>query len=233
MNDQAHCWESLLTDDERLVAEGYARPQRRPSGPMAVLAIDLYQRVFGDRREPLEQAIERFPSSCGTAAWDALPAITAVLEASRAAGLPVVHTTTDTRGGATGGLGSTLRQRRAATDAAAVDFHPAVRPVEGELVVRKGRASAFFGTALIAWLVQRGVRSLVVVGESTSGCVRASVVDAYSYGFEVVVVEEGVFDRSPLSHKASLFDMHLKYATVWHVDDVVQLLGSAAAVPAG
>jgi nicotinamidase-related amidase len=70
------------------------------------------------------------------------------------------------------------------------------------------------------------VESLVVVGESTSGCVRASAVDAYSLGFDVVVVEDGVFDRSPLSHKMSLVDLHLKYATVVDMDTAVSLLRS-------
>jgi nicotinamidase-related amidase len=63
-----------------------------------------------------------------------------------------------------------------------------------------------------------------VCGESTSGCVRASVVDAYSYGFHTVVVEEGCFDRSLLSHKVNLFDLHHKYADVMHVDEVVRAL---------
>jgi nicotinamidase-related amidase len=65
-----------------------------------------------------------------------------------------------------------------------------------------------------------GIGSLIVCGESTSGCVRASVVDAYSNGFHVVVVEECCFDRSLISHKINLFDMHHKYADVMHLDEV-------------
>jgi len=83
------------------------------------------------------------------------------------------------------------------------------------------RASAFYGTPLAAHLTQLGVKSVIVCGESTSGCVRASAVDAYSHGFHVTLVEECCFDRSPISHKVNLFDMHHKYADVLHVDEVV------------
>jgi nicotinamidase-related amidase len=99
-------------------------------------------------------------------------------------------------------------------------------PHPDELVVGKSRASAFFGTTLDTYFRAAGVESLVVVGESTSGCVRASVVDAYSLGFDVVVVDGGVFDRSPLSHSMSLFDLHLKYATVVDEQTASNLLRS-------
>jgi len=69
-----------------------------------------------------------------------------------------------------------------------------------------------------------GVRSLIVCGESTSGCVRASVVDAFSNGIHVAIAEECVFDRSMLSHKVNLFDMHHKYGDVMHVDEIIEHL---------
>jgi maleamate amidohydrolase len=96
------------------------------------------------------------------------------------------------------------------------------------VVVTKQRASIFFGTPLVAHLTQLGVRSLVICGESTSGCVRASAVDAYSHGFHVTVVEECCFDRSLLSHKVNLFDLHHKYADVMKVDEVVAHLDTMA-----
>ena len=79
----------------------------------------------------------------------------------------------------------------------------------------------FFGTLLVAHLIRAGVKSLILCGESTSGCLRASAVEAYSHGFDVTVVEECCFDRSLISHKVSLFDLHHKYASVLHVDDVI------------
>ncbi|WP_434647141.1 N-carbamoylsarcosine amidohydrolase [Achromobacter piechaudii] len=91
---------------------------------------------------------------------------------------------------------------------------PQLAPAPGELVVRKTVPSAFFGTGLSAWLSQRGVQTLVVAGAVTSGCVRASVVDAMQYGFRPLVVSDCVGDRAIGPHDANLFDMRQKYATV-------------------
>jgi nicotinamidase-related amidase len=96
------------------------------------------------------------------------------------------------------------------------------------VVITKQRASVFFGTPLAAHLTQLGVRTLIICGESTSGCVRATAVDAYSHGYHVVLVEECCFDRSVLSHKVNLFDLHHKYTDVMHVDEVVAHLGGMA-----
>ena len=91
---------------------------------------------------------------------------------------------------------------------------PQLAPLPGELVVRKTVPSAFFGTSLAAWLSQRGVQTLVVAGAVTSGCVRASVVDAMSHGFRPLVVSDCVGDRAIAPHDANLFDMEQKYAAV-------------------
>ncbi len=90
----------------------------------------------------------------------------------------------------------------------------ALAPSSGERVVRKNVPSAFFGTDLAPWLTRRGVRTLLVAGCVTSGCVRASVVDAMCWGFRPVVVEDCVGDRAIGPHEASLFDMRQKYADV-------------------
>ena len=206
------CWEDLLGDEERLVARGYAGP-RTIRADRALLLVDLYNRAFGPRPAPLAEAIELEPSSCGTAAWDALPALTTLLATARSAGVPVVHTV--------GGPGADLAtQRTVGTPAAdgGADWGNRIveplTPAPGEVVLPKARASAFFGTPLDSVLRRAGVSALVVAGETTSGCVRATAVDAHALGFDVVVVEDATFDRSLLSHKVSLFDLHLKYATV-------------------
>lgn len=89
-----------------------------------------------------------------------------------------------------------------------------LEPVRGELVLRKTNPSAFFGTSLAAWLSQRGVKTLLIAGCTTSGCVRASVVDAMCHGFLPLVVTDCVGDRSLQAHEANLFDMKQKYATL-------------------
>lgn len=95
---------------------------------------------------------------------------------------------------------------------------PELTPRPGELVVRKGVPSAFFGTPLGPWLTQSGVQTLVVAGATTSGCVRASVVDAMSYGFRPLVLSDCVGDRAIAPHEANLFDMEQKYASVMTLD---------------
>ena len=90
----------------------------------------------------------------------------------------------------------------------------ALAPMPGELVVRKTVPSAFFGTNLTSWLINQGVRSLIVAGATTSGCVRASVVDAMSWGFYPVVLSDCVGDRALAPHEASLFDISQKYGEV-------------------
>ena len=99
-----------------------------------------------------------------------------------------------------------------------------VAPVDGETVIEKQWASAFFGTNLAEQLRAAGVDSLVITGLTTSGCVRASVVDGLQHDFKVVVPEEAVGDRNPDAHAANLFDMHAKYADVVKLEAVKAML---------
>src|SRR5207253_4350638 len=124
------------------------------------------------------------------------------------------------------GAVSTRRQRNVPPDGYAIYME--FPPEPSDVVILKQRASAFQGTPLFSHLSLLGVQSLIVCGESTSGCVRASAVDAYSNGFHVVVVEECCFDRSMLSHKVNLFDMHHKYTDVMRVDEVATHLNGLA-----
>jgi maleamate amidohydrolase len=94
-------------------------------------------------------------------------------------------------------------------------------PEKGELVVRKTVPSAFFGTQLAPWLTERAVQTLLVAGAVTSGCVRASVVDAMSYGFRPLVLADCVGDRAIAPHEANLFDMQQKYAAVMPLADAI------------
>jgi len=105
---------------------------------------------------------------------------------------------------------------------------PELAPGAGELIVRKTVPSAFFGTGLASWLSQRGVQTLLVTGAVTSGCVRASVVDAMQYGFRPLVISDCVGDRALAPHEANLFDMEQKYATVMTRDQALRHLAPAS-----
>lgn len=111
-------------------------------------------------------------------------------------------------------------------DHAAGQVVPELEPKAGEYIVRKTQASAFFGTNLAAWLVRQGCDTVVVTGCTTSGCVRASVVDALSYNFRPIVARDCVGDRALAPHEANLFDMAQKYADVLERDDIVAALSA-------
>ncbi len=99
----------------------------------------------------------------------------------------------------------------------------------GDMLLVKKYASCFFGTDLISRLVSRGVDTLIITGCTTSGCVRASAVDACSYGLHTIVVEDAVGDRAPLSHLTSLFDIDAKYGDVTTTDAVIAHLDAVRA----
>ena len=105
---------------------------------------------------------------------------------------------------------------------------PELTPRAGEYMVRKTQASAFFGTGFGAWLVQQGADTLVVTGCTTSGCVRATVVDALSNNYRTIVAKDCVGDRAIGPHEANLFDMGQKYADLMDRDEIVAELGKLA-----
>jgi maleamate amidohydrolase len=140
----------------------------------------------------------------------------------------VFYTTQDTWPDSLPARITATRRQNAARDPALYAIKAEFKPQAGDVVITKQRASGFYGTPLMAHLTGLGIRTVIVCGESTSGCVRASAVDAYSNGFHVVLVEECCFDRSLLSHKVNLFDLHHKYADVMHVDEVVAHLAGLA-----
>jgi maleamate amidohydrolase len=169
-----------------------------------------------------------YPSSCGEYAHRAIEPTRRLFAAARAAGLPVFYSTMDVRADSLPAAVTATKRRRIPLDPSAYAIRADFKPQPGDVVITKQRASVFYGTPLAAHLTQLGARTVIVCGESTSGCVRASAVDAYSHGFHVVPVEECCFDRSLLSHKVNLFDLHHKYADVMKIDEVTAHLEANA-----
>jgi maleamate amidohydrolase len=208
-------WETFFTEDERKMYEkaGYKGKDSFGHNP-ALLIIDVITGFTGTKPMDVMEAIDEFPTSCGRVAWDALPKIQQLLHACRDAGVPVIYSTSDPDFKAA--FGNATKRGIDATDfeKLAVAFPDMIKPKEGEFIVRKARASAFFGTHLITYLVRKNIDCLLVTGTSTCGCVRGTVLDGYSFGYPVFLVEECVFDRSRTSHLVNLFEMNAKYATV-------------------
>jgi nicotinamidase-related amidase len=224
-------WDDLLTplDREVLQLSGYGARQGLGERP-AILAVDVTYNFTGERSEPIVDAVRRSRNACGADAWAAVDAIRRVLGAAREMAVPVIYTVGEPRRrsvdvGRWGG-----KNVRAANEGATGQWDQGNRVVDeiapqpADYVLRKAKPSAFFGTPLPSYLNELNVDTLIVMGGTTSGCVRATVIDAFSFNYRVGVVLEGTFDRFSGSHKINLFDMWAKYADIITVDEATAYL---------
>jgi maleamate amidohydrolase len=177
-----------------------------PFGQRPALLIVDFVVAYLDPASPLYAGVE-----------DALASNERLLAAARAAGIPVFFTNVEyAPGGADGGVffrkvpALKLFERGSSLGA----FPESLQPIDGELVITKQYASSFFGTTLASTLTALGVDTLLITGLSTSGCVRATALDACQHGFLPFVVREACGDRHPGPHEANLFDLQAKYAEV-------------------
>lgn len=193
--------------------DGRLTPGRRP----AVVSVDLMRAYFAPE-SPL-----CLPSR------ECLDAAARVLTAARTHGVPVLHTRVAF---GPGGVDGGMFVRKVPALAHLFDgggplgeLMPQVAPIDGELVLVKQYASAFFGTTLASTLMAQGVDTVILVGVSTSGCVRASAVDAIQHGFVPLVVRDAVGDRTEQTQESNLYDLQAKYAEVVSEADVLTYLG--------
>jgi nicotinamidase-related amidase len=175
-------------------------------GQSPALVIIDFVKAYLEKDSPLYAGVE-----------DTLEAAVDLLASARGAGIPVLHTNVAfTPGGIDGGVFfrkvKALKNLEQGSPLGA--FAPGLEPLAGEPVITKQYASAFFGTSLASTLTAMGIDTVIISGLSTSGCVRASAVDAVQHGFIPVVVREAVGDRDPAPHEANLFDLQAKYADV-------------------
>ncbi|HVO88397.1 MAG TPA: isochorismatase family protein [Casimicrobiaceae bacterium] len=203
----------------------------------AVVVVDVNYDFIGDRPAPILESIEHWRYSCGDVGWRGVAAIAKLLAAARAKRVPIFYTTVERRAdrldyGRDRDKNFRTGEATSLTGGKGPEIPREIAPQPADIVISKKKASAFFGTPLASYLVDLNVDTLLVTGVSTSGCVRATVVDGNAYNFRVCVVEEGTFDRSSVAHKVNLFDMHMKYADVISVDETIGYLESLAATPA-
>jgi maleamate amidohydrolase len=224
MNKAANAavWDDILPEQDQRAGYG-----KRP----AIFVIDVNYNFCGDKREPILESIKRWHFSCGERAWDGIDAVRKILAVARRKRLPVIYTTNPRRAdGFDLGVWA-LKGSRSAEEVDVMGHRgnevvKEVAPELGDLFIEKRKPSAFFGTPLISHLTNMRADSLILTGTTTSGCVRATAVDAMSYDLKVTIPEEAVFDRGELSHKAALFDLHMKYVDVTTLADVLSYLES-------
>lgn len=168
----------------------------------------------------------------GATGWPAVAANQKLLAAARELGLPIFYTKAYADGAHASRPDSDVRTSwKPGRDDGPVLPNDVIvdelAPEPEDIIVHKGlKASGFFATPLAMHLIHRRIDTVIVTGMSTSGCVRATVVDGLQYNFHVIVPFECVADRSQISHKVSLFDMHMKYASVVSLDETLEYLAS-------
>lgn len=220
-------WDDALTPEDRIVIEkgGYGKSRGLGSSPIIVIIDPQYNYVGEDK--PIEQQLDNWPSGGGSKAWKAIRNIQLLKETAASCNIPVMYTRNvqkKTLSFDSFGLKADRDNSKYMDGRPEAQIVKELEPSESELVVDKAYASAFFGTPLISYLIKMRVDSLVLVGGSTSGCVRASAVDAVTHNFNVAVVEDCVYDRIELSHKAALLDLWMKYCDVLPLRDIQQYL---------
>jgi nicotinamidase-related amidase len=230
-------WDGLLTPDEQDVFNTFIRPKPLGKRP-AVLVVDVNYAFVGLKPEAIVDSVRDYRTSCGERGWRGVASINRLLEVARPAGVPIMYTT---------GINATRHGAHWANRARADDspgllladelehqrignrIVDEIAPQPGDVVIEKRGASGFFGTPLVSYLNELDVDTLIVTGTTTSGCVRASVVDAACNNYFVGVVEECCFDRFEISHRVSLMDMHAKYGQVISLESALAYLRGADA----
>jgi len=205
-------WRDAIPEEEWTVYEraGFGRSAGLGERP-AVLVIDVQYRTLGDEPLPLLESIARdYRTSCGEVGWQAVDAIRRLLEVARAAGVPVIYPHVAPKSALDAGRTGTKIPSLMEVADRGYRFAEPVAPQPGDLLVPKRHPSGFFGTSLASYLIDMRVDTVILTGCTTSGCVRATAMDAFAYNFRCGVVEQGVYDRSRLSHDVNLFDIQSK-----------------------
>lgn len=227
-----HAWDDVITelDNEVIARGGYGKTRGLGSRPALLLIDCQYNHIGADR--PILEQLDEWPAGGGEAAWAAVRAIEPMTLAARQSGAPIIYTrycysANTARFDAFAG-------KRGRNLSAFMDGSPGtaiveeLTPSDNDLIIDKVHASAFHATALLGALVSLGIDTLLIAGVSTSGCVRASAIDAASNNFNVAVVADAVADRIALSHKISLLDLWMKYTDVVTSTEVIRYLNELA-----
>ena len=219
----ARSWMQSIPTEDRSIYElsGFGGSSGFGSRP-ALLVIDVQYRTAGEHPLPIREAIaSMYPTSCGEAAWQAIPHIAGLIAAARSSETLIIYPYVAPKKAIDGGRFGDINPLVTSISAKGYDFVEELAPQANDLLLPKRHASAFFGTALTSYLVDFGVDTVILAGCTTSGCIRATAVDAFSYNFNTIVAEECVYDRSRISHDVSLFDLDAKYADVLSNESII------------
>ena len=216
-------WDGIISEEEQRAyhAAGFGKPSGIGIRPVLFI-IDVQYRTVGTTPKPFWESIKEFPTSCGDIGWTAVKNIIPLLKAFREKGFPIMYPYVAPKQAYDAGRLADKIPAIMTISQKGYEFVREIAPLESDILIPKRHPSAFFATPLLSYLIDRKVDTIFVVGCTTSGCVRGTVVDAFSYNFRVVVPEECVYDRSSTSHAVNLFDMASKYADVMPVTEAIK-----------
>jgi nicotinamidase-related amidase len=235
-------WDDVLQGKDREIYEALAVERKLGKRP-AVVVVDVNYAFVGTTPMPLEEAIKEYRTSCGEVGWDAVPRIRELTDLAREMGIPVFYSTGSTTpfarkwgvGGVGWGQDGGAKEPKELDSEGDIEYRRKGNAIVAELgrqpqdlVLEKTGASVFLGTPLLQHLIDFGIDTVIFVGTTTSGCVRASAVEASNLNLHTAVVEDCTFDRFEISHKVSLMDLNAKYAKVMALGDTLEYLKTSA-----
>ena len=229
-------WNKFLTERDKAVfgTSGYGARGGFGKRP-ALLIIDVNYAFCDERPMPILESIKRWRNSCGEDAWVAMPYLKSLIDKAHEKGIPVIYTTGVRREDNWDNGSWSWKNSRSDEDDKTVkpptnldgnEIVAEIAPAPQDIVVLKQKPSGFFGTNMASYLTLLGCDSVIVTGTTTSGCVRATVLDAFSLNYRIALAEEGCFDRSQASHAINLCDMNAKYADVVKTSEVLAFFDS-------
>ena len=224
-------WESFLTPaDQAVVTRGRFGRRMGFGVRPAVVVIDAQKYMVGEAGGD-----ENWPSSCGNIGRKAVGEIARIVETAQAAKVPCFFSLfeLDPKGR---DIGVYARKRDllesdhwCLAGSTGAQMVSELKPGDQDIVFVKKKPSGFHGTPLLGYLLDRQIDTVIIVGGATSNCIRATVFDASSYNLRTIVVQEAVFDRIPISHAISLFDMDRQFADVVTMQEALKYLGNVKA----
>ncbi|HMY26400.1 MAG TPA: isochorismatase family protein [Solirubrobacterales bacterium] len=235
----ANVWDDVLPEEDRQVFEaaGWGKDVGFGEKPV-LLVVDVIYNFVGDVPEPILESIKRWRYSCGERGWEGVKHLERLISAAREKQIPIVYTGMDRRpDGFDQGAWNWKSYRSG--DASDIkgslgnEIVKEIAPEPQDIYFVKDKPSAFHGTHLLDYLIYLGADTVITTGTTTSGCVRASAVDATQYNYRSIVPEECVWDRSMISHKVNLLDIQMKYGDVKKTDEVIEYFRSLPDRPCG
>jgi nicotinamidase-related amidase len=214
-------WNDLLSEQDKQVIEAAAYGKRgastfssRRSGLSPALLIIDMQRLFVGEDKPILEAIADAPTMIGEMGWRAIESMQILIKQCRLQQIPIIY--------------AKMLPHNRPNDDPLLDIVEPLQAQSGDKIMEKNTISVFFQTELKDYLQEKGCDSVILIGNSTSGCIRAAALDAVQYGFAAYVPYECVFDRIEASHKIALLDMWMKYATVLSTTEMIDNLENLA-----